>query len=100
MSSIFDRWRQRQSDLRRGGDADLIHTNRNRYRLTFVLLGFGLSLSLLTAKVHIPKTLRWVLICTGIVSLIVGFLFGLWARSESAFLNKPDPVEPPRIFRP
>jgi hypothetical protein len=99
MSSLFERWRQRQRDLDRGVDADLVHDNRNRYRLAFGLIGFGFLLGLLNAKVHLPSRLRWIVLGIGMVSLTAGFLLALWAKEESAFLSKPDPDEAPRIFR-
>ena len=99
MSSWFERWRQRQRDLAQGVDADLIRDNRNRYKLAFGLIGFAFLLSLLASKIQNTSTLRMIIVGMAVVSLVVGFLLAAWARQEAAFLNKPDPEEPPRIFK-
>jgi len=99
MSSWFERWRQRQRDLTQGVDADLIRDNRNRYRLAFGLIGFGFLLGLLDARIRIPSMVRLIVVGMAGASLIAGFLLAAWARQEAAFLSKPDPEEPPRIFK-
>lgn len=99
MSSWFERWPQRQRDLRQGVDADLVRDNRNRYRLAFGLIGFGFLLGLLDAKIQIPGTLRLIVVGMAIASAVAGFSLAAWARQEGAFLSKPDPEEPPRIFK-
>jgi hypothetical protein len=99
MSGWLQRWSQRQHDLARGVDADLIRDNGKRYKVAFGLIGLGLLLALLGSTVHNPGFLRWTLLVTGSVSAVVGFLMAMWAREEAAFLNKPDPEEPPTIFK-
>lgn len=99
MNSWFDRWRQRQSDLAQGVDADLVRDNSNRYRLAFGLIGFGFLLGLLDAKIQVPRTLHLILVAIVVVSLITGVLLAAWARQEAAFLSRPDPKEPPRMFK-
>lgn|ERR1700719_1732339 len=99
MLGWFGRWLQRQRDLSRGVDADLVRDNSKRYRRAFGLIGFGFLLSLLDAKIKIPGTLRPTAIGIAIVSIIAGFLLAAWARQERAFLSKPDQEEPPRIFK-
>jgi hypothetical protein len=99
MLGWFGRWRQRQRDLSQGVDADLVRDNSNRYRLAFGLIGFGFLLSLLDARIKIPSTLRSILMGMAIASVIAGFLLAAWARQERAFLSKPDPEEPPSIFK-
>jgi hypothetical protein len=93
------RWNQRQRDLTRGVDADLVRDNRKRYKLAFGLQGLALFLILLCAKFHIPRTLRWILSAAAGLSFLAGWLLALWAQQEAGFLNKPDPEEPPRIFK-
>jgi hypothetical protein len=99
MSSWFKRWRQRERDLIRGVDADLVSDNRKRYRLAFGLLGLGFLLSLLDAKVQIPSALRLIVVGMATVSFVAGILLAAWARKEVAFLSKPDPEEPPSMFK-
>jgi hypothetical protein len=99
MSSWLERWRQRRRDLSQGVDADLVRDNRKRYRLAFGLIGFGFLLGLPDAKIQIPSTLHLIVVVMATVSFIAGLLLAAWARNEAAFLSKPDPEEPPRIFK-
>jgi hypothetical protein len=95
----FDRWPKRQYQLASGVDADLVRDNQKRYRLAFGLLGFGFALGLLAAKVRLPDTLRLIASVVATVSLGAGFVVAAWARQEAGFLRKPDPEEPPKIFK-
>ena len=99
MSGWLQRWSQRQRDLTRGVDADLVRDNRKRYKIALGLIGLGLLLAMLGSKVYTPSLLHWVMLDAGGVSAVVGFLMAMWAREESAFLSKPDPEEPPTIFK-
>jgi hypothetical protein len=99
MSGWLQRWSQRQRDLSRGVDADLVRDNGKRYKVAFGLIGLGLLLAVLGSKVHTSSLLHWVILDAGGVSAVVGFLLAMWAREESAFLSKPDPEEPPTIFK-
>jgi hypothetical protein len=100
MTNWFDRSRKRKHELALGTDADLVRKNYKRYKIAFVLVGFGCFLSWLSAK--IPTTDTPLLIVQGlaVVSLIAGFLLALWARQEAAFLTKPDPKKPPTMSEP
>jgi hypothetical protein len=99
MSGWLQRWSQRQHDLARGVDADLVRDNGRRFKVDFGLIGFGLLLAMLGSKVHTPSLMHWVLLEAGGVSTVVGFFMAMWAREEAAFLNKPDPEEPPTILK-
>ena len=100
MSNWFERFRERERDLAEGADADLVRDNRNRDKVAFGLIGFACLLSWLSsAKIQIPSTLRSIVAGLAIVSFLVGFFLALWARQEDAFLSKPDPEEPPRMFK-
>jgi hypothetical protein len=99
MNNWFERWIQRQSHLAQGADGDLVRDNRNRYRLAFGLIGFGFLLGLLDTKIQIPRALHLIAVGISVVSLITGALLAAWARQEAAFLSRPDPEEPPRIFK-
>jgi hypothetical protein len=100
MSNWFRRFRERQRDLAQGADADLVRGNSNRYRFAFGLIGFGFLLELLAAKIKIPGTLRSVVVGMAIASVVAGFFLAAWARQEGAYLSKPDPEEPPSVFKP
>lgn len=100
MGSWFERWRQRQSDLDQGVDADLVRDNRRRYRLAFGLIGSGLLLGFLDAKIHFPSSLRLIVVGVAITFGVTDFFLAAWAQKEAAFLRRPDPEDPPRIFKP
>ncbi|MGC2828025.1 MAG: hypothetical protein WB627_02310 [Candidatus Acidiferrum sp.] len=99
MSSWLDRWSRRQRDLTRGVDADLIQDNRNRYRVAFGLVGFGFLLGLLDAKIQFPSRLHLIAVVMAAAAVVGGLLLAAWARQEAAFLSKPDPEEPPTVFK-
>jgi hypothetical protein len=95
----FERWSRRQDELAQGADTDLVRDNRKRYRLAFSLLGFAILLSLLVSKVDLGKQLRLVMSVVAAGSGVAGLLLLMWARQEQAFLHKPEPEVPPKIFK-
>lgn len=99
MTGWFERWSRRQRDLARGADADLVRDNGKRYQIAFGLIGLGFLLALLGSQIRPPSPLYWILLGIGGVSVLVGLFTAIWAREESAFLSKPDPEEPARIFK-
>lgn len=99
MTGWMQRYSQRQRDLSRGVDADLVRENRQHYNFAFWLVVLGLLLMLLASKVHSPSLLRWILVGAASASGLAGFLTAIWAQQEAAFLNKPDREEPPTIFK-
>jgi hypothetical protein len=98
MNSWLQRWYQRHRDLSLGVDSDLVRDNRRRYKLSFGLLSVGMLLILLGTKLHSPSTVRWILVGIAAVSFLAGSFLAHWAQQEAAFLRKPAPEEPPRIF--
>ena len=98
MSSWFERQLRRQSDLAQGADADLVLGNRKRFKRAFMLMGFG-ALFLFISKVGIPGTLGKILFDVSFLCLVVGFALATWARAQDSILRKPDPDEPPKLFR-
>ncbi|MFZ3333649.1 MAG: hypothetical protein WA197_23620 [Candidatus Acidiferrales bacterium] len=99
MSSLFQRSNRRQRDLARGVDADLVRDNGKRFKLAFALIASGFLLDLVSAKVRTPSLVYSILFDIGMASVVAGFLPAIWARSESAFLSKPDPKVPPTILK-
>jgi hypothetical protein len=97
--SWWERWRERQYQLAQGVDADLARGNHQRFRLAFGLLVFAFLLAILTSKLHLPTTLRFIISVIVIGAFLVGFVLAAWARQEAAFLSKPGPEEPPKIFK-
>jgi len=94
-----ERWRERQYQLAQGVDANLVRGNHQRFRLAFGLLVFAFLLGILASKFHLPSTLRFIIGLIVIAAFLVGFVLAEWARQEAAFLSKPDPEEPPKIFK-
>ncbi len=99
MNSWFERRLRRRRNLAHGADADLLRDNRRRYRLAFGLFGLGTLLWLLGAKIRVPSVLRSIAVGIGMISVVAGLFLAAWAQQEDAFLSKPDPEEPPRIFK-
>jgi hypothetical protein len=97
--SWWERWRERQYQLAQGVDANLVRGNHQRFRLAFGLLVFAFLLGILASKFHLPSTLRFIIGVIVIAAVLVGFVLAAWARQEAAFLSKPDPEEPPQIFK-
>jgi hypothetical protein len=93
------RWQQRQQDLSRGVDADLVRDNRRRYRLALVLLGGGSLLGVVSVKLGLSGTPQTVIVALAVVLFFTGILTGRWAAAESAFLSRPDREDPPKVFR-
>jgi len=91
------RYLQRQRELAQGVDADLVADNRWRYKLAFALFGGALLLGLLTASLNLVGITRLFMMTLASILFVAGLLVGRWA-AESAFLSKPGPEDPPKIF--
>jgi hypothetical protein len=99
MWNWFERSGQRQRDLDRGVDADLVRDNRKKWKLCYWLLGCGFALMGVNAMVHLTGVWDHIAIALTMASVIGGVLVGQLARAESGFLSKPDTKEPPRIWK-
>jgi hypothetical protein len=99
MNQWFDRWQQRRSELQHGADADLLRDNRKRWIRGFWLLGFGFALLGVQALFQLSGL--WHNIAVGLTMTVfaVGLFLWSWARAESAFLNRPSPKQPPRLWK-
>jgi len=95
----FRRSAARRRDLARGVDADLVRDADKRFRLALYLLGPGFLLVLILSNVHFEGFLRAAGSATAAVLLSGGMFLGWWSRVERGFLNKPDPKEPPSLFK-
>jgi|SRR5215831_3146544 len=98
--SRYRRWRQRQQDLARGVDADLVRTNNRRFGLAVGLVALGFLLFSLSDRPSAGETLRSIVIVAGGVCLFGGYVMGQWALWERRFLKKADPEPPPSILDP
>lgn|SRR6185437_1504626 len=99
MLEWFGRYLRRQRELAAGVDADLVRSNRGKFRLASSFFGLASLLSVIdrAARPHglIQEVFFWLI---GI--LFFGSVFvGNWAWRERAFLVKPDPKKPPSLFK-
>lgn len=99
MWELLARWHQRGRALDQGVDADLVRTNRRRWRACLYFFGCFFALGGLQSVLKLSGMLDRIAIALTIVCFISGMILGQWARAESAFLNKPDPKEPPRLWK-
>jgi hypothetical protein len=99
MSGWLKRYDRRRRELAQGADADLVRSNRGRYKLAFVLLGLGFLLVLLSTILNPSGIPHKVAVVLAGVLIVAGLAILRWASMENTFLNKPDPEDPPKIFR-
>jgi hypothetical protein len=99
MRGWVKRWQKRQRDLAEGADADLMQSNRRRFRGAFCLIGLAVVLGLISAKFRLPPTLKLVFRVGAGISGVVGVVLAKWAQQEHAFLTRPDPEGMPEIFK-
>jgi quinol-cytochrome oxidoreductase complex cytochrome b subunit len=93
------RQRQRQIDLDRGVDADLVQANRRRWKLTAVLFVLAfISMGVLAAG-RFSGLLNQVCIVITLVLFFSAMILGNVARAWDGFLGKPDAKEPPRLWK-
>jgi hypothetical protein len=100
--SVLDSFRRRVAryrDLKRGVDEDLVRGVKRRIRLALSLLGSGFFLMFIVSKAQPGGFL-------GTAGLIIAFALALggmvlaWLSGmELSFLSRPDPKEPPRLFK-
>jgi hypothetical protein len=93
------RWQKRRRELAEGADADLMQSNRRRFRVAFGLIGLAFVLGLIDARFHLPDMLNVVVRVGAGISGVVGIVLARWAQQEHAFLTRPDPEGPPEIFK-
>jgi hypothetical protein len=80
-------------------NADLWRDNRRRWKISAMLLAVSLLIAAILPKVSHSGLLGKILFAIFMISYGAG-MFGLyWARGESAFLNKPDRPEAPRLWK-
>ena len=99
MLEWFGRYLRRQRELAAGVDADLVRSNRRKFRLAsslFVLASLLLGIDrVVKPRGLIQEVFVWV---TGVLFL-GGTIVVQWAWRERAFLDKPDPERPPSHFK-
>ena len=89
----------RQRDLQQGVDADLVRANRQKWKLFALLLGLTFVSFGIQALVEFSGLLHTVAVGITTALFIAAFLLGHWAYQELAFIDKPDPKQPPRLWK-
>jgi hypothetical protein len=99
MRGWLERWVQRQKDLERGVDADLVRAVRRKWRLVAWLFA---SCGLLIGVDRLFQPHGWFqkgLVSFTVLFFVVGAIIARWAAAENAFLNRPESEEPRRLFK-
>jgi hypothetical protein len=93
------RSQQRQRDLQQGVDADLVQANRRRWKLCAWLFGlFFVSIGVQAFAKFSGIVDRIALGITAVL-LFGAIILGRWASAWAEFLDRPDPKEPPRLWK-
>jgi len=90
---------ERQRDLERGVDADLVRDNRRRWSHALILWLAGTLLFVVERYLPIPGWAQLSVRFAAFACIILGVFLSKWSSQERAFLNKPDPKEPPKLFK-
>jgi hypothetical protein len=99
MLGWLERWQQRDRELREGVDADLVRDNRRRWKHAFYLLGCGLFLFGIQTVVNLSGHWHDIAVVVTLIFFAAGLFLGYWARAEKAFLDRPSPKDPPRLWK-
>lgn len=95
----IQRRQQRDYDLKRGVDADLVKGNQRRWKLTALLFGLGFASLGVMALGHFTGLLNQIAVSITMAFFLGAMLLGNLARAWGVFLDKPDPKEPPRLWK-
>jgi len=95
----FERRRERQRELARGVDADLVLDTRRRRYKGWSLVGCGLLILFALRFARLPERLAQAGGIAAVLFMIVGGLLTSWADAEQKWLNRPDPKDPPSILK-
>jgi hypothetical protein len=66
--------------LRRVPQTDRVGDSRGQSRLAIGLLGFSLLLALLEIRIHLPRSVRVIVVFLAILAFVSGFLLAAWER--------------------
>ena len=95
----LERRQQRQRELQQGVDAGLVRANRRRWKLCWLLIGASFLLIGTQATIKLSEFWHDVALGLCMACLGGGLVVGNWAREEEKFLDRPDPKEPPRLWK-
>lgn len=99
MWNWLERWMQRQNELAGGVDADLVRDNRKKWKIGLWLLASSGLLVVVDALFQLPHWIRGVVVFAATACFVISLVVTRWARAESAFLDRPEPKEPTRLFK-
>jgi hypothetical protein len=95
----LSRSRERQRELEEGVDADLVAANRRRFKSCWTLFACTFLLGGIRALAKLSGLWDTIGFTVTMVFFVAGVPVGKWARAESAFLSKPNPEEPTRLWK-
>lgn len=95
----YRRRKQRKADLKRGVDADLVRDNWRRIGRGLAAIAVAFCMGYLTVELNLDGWKGQIVSVIMIGSVVYGLALLFWASEESAFLDKPDPKEPPSLFK-
>ncbi len=93
------RFEERQRALGRGVDADLVQANRKRWKQSLSLFAICFLLIALQAAVKLSGVFHHLVLGLTVLSFSVAIVLATWARQEAAFLDRPEPKEPPSLWK-
>jgi len=97
--SWVQRWLERRNQIARGADAQLFAENARRFRWWAALLVAGCLLSWLDLKLPLAHAAHIALNIVVFILLGVSVFLFRWAQAQDSFLRRPDPEDPPSIFK-
>jgi len=80
-------------------NADLWWDNRRRYRVSAALLAVGILVAFILPKLPQSGIFGKILFVICMSSYFVGMIGARWASAEHSFLSKPEPPEPPQLWK-
>jgi hypothetical protein len=80
-------------------NADLWRDNRRKWKISTMFLALSLLIAAIFSKFPHSGVLGKILVAIFMISYGGGMFALYWARGKSAFLNKPDPPEPPQLWK-
>ena len=99
MWNWIHRWQQRQRDLQQGVDADLVQSNRRRWKLCACLFGLAFASFGLQASVKFTGFLNQIAVGITMLLFVAAMLMCNWARAWGEFLDRADPKEAPKLWK-
>jgi hypothetical protein len=90
---------ERYRDLERGVDEDLVRDVKRRIRLALYLLGSGYLLMFIVSRAQPGRFLGTAGMIIAFVLALGGMILAWLSGMQLSFLTRPDPKEPPSLFK-